>query len=272
VAGPTIYRWQYDKWEFQNKPLVQEDFNQAVEHRYSFPRAEDPDPPDPPGGEMLSNPSFEQPYNRDSQNSTVSVAHDWRYFASDGKPPERDGPCELPEYKALNRFEDERRVYEGLTAQCWFIRWKIMDAGVYQVVEVEPGASYTFDVMCQAWCSQSDDPTVSDGDMHVLLGIDPTGGTDPWSSFVEWSGWDRVGADYKRYVSPTVEAEEAQITVFIRAWNKWELSHNDVYVDDAHLVKQGGGEPPGGGDVDYARIRRIVREEIDKTVWASGAA
>jgi hypothetical protein len=267
----AIYRWSVDWWRIDDKPRVQDDFHEAVQHWYTVPADAEPEPPEPPEEDDMQNPSLELPYHRDSQNSTVEVAHDWTYFASDGKPPERDGPCQLPEYKALNRSEDARRVYDGNTAQCWFIRWKIMDAGIYQRIPTTVGAVYSFDAMFQAWCSESDDPTVSDGDMHVLLGIDPHGGMDAFSQEVVWSDWKRADADYKRYTSPQVVALDDHITVFIRAWNKWELSHNDIYVDDCHLVKEGGGTPPGGGEpVDYERIEEIVRRvvaERDPVVW-----
>jgi len=143
----------------------------------------------------------------------------------------------LPEYKPLNKSQDPRRVWDGQTAQCWFIRWKVFDAGIYQRVAVEPGASYQFDAMAQAWCSNSDDPAVSDGEMYVSLGIDPNGGTDAFSAVVGWTDWARVGADYKRFKSPVVVASGEHITVFVRAWNKWKLSHNDIYIDDTHLVQ-----------------------------------
>ena len=65
------------------------------------------------------------------------------------------------------------------------------------------------------------------------------------------------------------------MTVFVRAWNKWRLSHNDIYIDDCHLVKEGGGTiPPGGTDclMDWDRlestVRRVVAEELERRVWA----
>jgi hypothetical protein len=276
ISCLTMYRWSIDKWAFDDKPQVQADFNAAVEHGYSVPTTE---PPEPPGGDML-NPSLELPYHRDSTNSTVNVAHDWLYFASDGKPPERDGPCQLPEYKSIHRSQDPHLVYDGDTAQCWFIRWKIFDAGIYQVIGATPGALYTPDVAAKAWCTDGDDENVSDGDMHVRLGIDPTGGTDPWSAGVIWSDWKRAGVNYQRVIGPIVEAEADHITFFIRAWNKWELSHNDIYVDDCHMVVEGGGTPPGGGEclMDWERMealietttRRVVQEELearDPVIW-----
>lgn len=219
----------------------------------------------------LKNQSFEYPYHEDEEHSTVKVAEGWTYWASDGKPPERDGPCQLPEYKPLPKSEDVHRVYEGNVAQCWFIRWKIMDAGIYQRVDSVAGADYQFSIMCQAWCSDKNDPRVSDGELNVQIGIDPTGGTDPFAPSVVYSDWKWVGPEYERYLSPRVQAKGAKLTVFVRAWNKWELSHNDIYVDSAQLTRYGGTEPPDGGDIDYSAIRQIVREELDRTVWKGGA-
>ncbi len=134
---------------------------------------------------------------------------------------------------------------------------------------MDPGATYQFDCMAQAWCSDKNDPTVSDGEMYVSLGIDPNGDTDAFSPTVAWSEWAPVGAQYQRYKSHKVLAGGDRITVFVRAWNKWELSHNDIYIDDAHLTET-APPPPPGGDVDYDLIRQIVREELDRTFWASG--
>jgi hypothetical protein len=270
----ALYRWEYDRWAIDDKPLVHQDFYNAVELGYAWPA--DTEPPEEDA--MLKNASLEGPYNQDSTHSTVKVAHDWTYFASSGDPPQEtsQGPCMLPEYKPLHKTQDPRRVWDGNTAQCWFIRWKVFDAGIYQRVEVTPGASYQFDAMAQAWCSNSDDPTVSDGEMYIRLGVDPFGRTDAFGPSVAWSDWDWVGADYKRYTSPTIIADSGNVTVFVRAWNKWKLSHNDIYIDDTHLVKV-GAEPPPGGDcqLDWeqmeAMVRCVVREELDRTVWASGA-
>jgi len=269
ISCLATYRWQYDQWAFYDKPGVIEDYMRAVARGYTVPSDGDD------GGEesVMQNRSLEQPYIQDGQHSTVKVASGWTYFASNGKPPERDGPCQLPEYKPLNKSQDARRVWDGQTAQCWFIRWKIFDAGIYQVVEAEQGAAYKFDAMAQAWCSDSDDPTVSDGEMYVSLGIDPSGGTNAFSTSVAWSDWLPAGATYKRFYSPEVIAGGTKITVFVRAWNKWELSHNDIYIDDTHLVLVSDPEPPEpptGCALDWDRLealmRKVIREELPR--WA----
>jgi hypothetical protein len=239
----ALYRWEFDRWAFRDKYHVHADFYNAVERGYAWPQKTDP----PMEDDMLTNPSFELPYNQHPVHSTVRVANGWHHFASDGKPPERDVICALPEYKPLPKEEDAYRVHDGDVAQCWFLQWKIMDAGVYQQVSAQTGATYQFDVMAHAWCSDSDNPRDSPGDFHMMLGIDPTGDTDPWAPGVMWTSWQRLDGTYRKLISQPVKAQANQITLFVRAWNKWELKHNDAYIDDAHLTKS-GGEPPGGGD------------------------
>jgi len=214
---------------------------------------------------MLTNPSFEGEYVR--HGGTVLVAAGWRPFWTEGDPPQepQQGPCAMPEYKPLPRSLDARRVVDGDTAQCWFLNWKVMDAGIYQVVDVTEGKWYRFSVSAQAWCDKDNDPALSRGEMYLSLGIDPEGESSPFRVGVQWSPWKWVGPDHKRFESLEVQAQKPAITVCIRTWNKWKLRHNDVYVDAALLetVDHGGGGPvePGEG-VDYERIREIVREEL----------
>jgi len=252
-----------------DKLNVHADFYNAVAQGYSWPQDVEP-----PEEEPLLNPSFELPYVEAPGLSTVKVAHDWHYFASSGAPPlsgGSSGPCQLPEYKPAPKSVDPRRVLDGDTAQCWFIRWKVMDGGVYQRVQATVGAVYQFNVAAQAWCSNGDDPAVSDGELYASLGIDPNGGTDAFAPGIAWTEWEWIGAEYKRLGSHKVLAGAGQITLFIRAANKWALSHNDIYVDDAHLTEEGGGPGPEPGEpVDYDRIRQIVREELaarNPVVW-----
>jgi hypothetical protein len=123
-----------------------------------------------------------------------------------------------------------------------------MDAGIYQQVRVPAGAIVDFSIHAHAWCSNSNDPRVSDGEMYCMVGIDPTGGVDPWADSVVWDppNWEFLTAEWKE-LSVGAVAQGSRVTVFVRSWNKWKLRHNDVYVDAATLTISGGGEPGDGG-------------------------
>lgn len=272
IRALILYRWpRYDKYYIEGKQHVIDDFRFAQTHGYKW--TEEPDSPDP-GGDLMKNPSFELPYDEPPNYGTVKVAHDWTAFWSTGEPPQEasQGPCQMPEYKPLPRDLDPRRVVDGDTAQCWFIRYKVMDAGIYQTVSVTEGKRYKFDVSLQAWCTQSNDPTVSDGEMYCSLGIDTRGRTNPWELGVLWTPWEWINAEHRRFESLEVQAQASEITLFIRCWNKWRLSHNDAYADDVHLYVIGEPDPPDPPDPGTCtgatpdQVRQIVREELRAVV------
>ena len=210
----------------------------------------------------MKNPSFEKPYSiREAQQ--VSVAEGWEPFYLDNVPPPTGGgnpqPVYRPEYKELPRSLDAARVIDGDSAQAWFKLKANIDAGVYQRVAVPAGATCTFSAHVQAWCSNSDDPRVSDGEMYFKVGIDPSGETDAYSEQVVWDDdWYLVRGEYvKRSIA--VVAGAAHITVFVRAWNKWAMKHNDCYLDKCSLTITGGEPappvpPPPGGEFDWERL------------------
>lgn len=190
----------------------------------------------------LRNGGFEGDYTERGAPE-VKIAPGWEPFWLEGMPHDGQGPAVRPEFKPVTKDIDAHRIVEGDTAQAWFIRWNTMDAGVYQrVTEIEPGSELTFSASVQVWCSEKNDPRADDGELYMRLGIDPTGGQDPWADRVQWSGWTRGTKEHQRIkVTATTKGDTA--TVFVRAWNKWKLSHNDAYVDAAELVARPGEEP-----------------------------
>jgi hypothetical protein len=178
-----------------------------------------------------------------------------------------------PEFKPVTVAIDPKRVVEGQTTQGWFVRWKTMDAGVYQrVTGLAAGQELTFSASIQVWCSQKDNPRADDGELYMRVGIDPAGGIDPWADSVQWSAWERGTREHER-ISITATAAGGAATVFVRGWNKWKLSHNDAYVDDAQLIvagvpEEGEGEKekepaelPGG---DVAQHLAQISAKLDK--------
>ncbi|MCB0037917.1 MAG: LysM peptidoglycan-binding domain-containing protein, partial [Anaerolineales bacterium] len=121
-------------------------------------------------------------------------------------------------------------------------------AGVWQRVNVPAGANLRFSVWGQAWSSASDQvpsdfPTV----VNMRIGIDPTGGTNPFSGSIVWSGAQNP---YDVYVPFEVEAtaQGDAVTVFMWSAPQEARKHNDIYWDEASLTIGGGGSPvPAGG-------------------------
>lgn len=224
-----------------------------------------------PARDLLVNGSFEGTY-RAQGGSNILVAEHWRPFWRQDEPAE-DGPqdsdhwAQQPEYKPVGRnLPGPPRVLTGETAQCWFVRYKVMDGGIFQVVETPyVGRLAVFSVFGHCWCSESDDPAAVDGEFYMQVGVDTAGGSDWKAPGVLWGTWKRLVGIYEP-LSASFEIKGLRTTVFVRAWNKYRVSHADGYVDDAALtVDVDGGGPGPGAEVDYDRIRRIVREEIDKT-------
>lgn len=210
----------------------------------------------------MINGSFEGEYTERGY-AEVKVAEGWEPFWARGHTPPPERPevnCGRPEFFPARAEVDPFRVIDGAKAQGWYVRWRVMDAGVYQTFQVPANTQFTFSTNVQAWCSDGGDPRISDGELNFRLGLDLTGGIDPWASNVVWSNWLRGQAEYQK-MEIHATSLTMQVTVFIRAWNKWELSHNDAYTDDAMLVIKGENEGNEGG-LTEEDVRRIIREEV----------
>lgn len=208
----------------------------------------------------MENGSFEGNY---TGSGTIKVAPGWNAFYSENEEREGQGPTTKPEYKSASVDVDDRRVIEGRQSQCFFIRWKIMDAGVYQRIHVPVGAHLSFSFLGQVWCSDSNNPMSDDGELYMRAGIGPTGHTNPFLGDVQWSPWKR-GAKEFQVVDVETVAQSEFVTVFIRGWNKWKLSHNDMYVDAALLTISGGPSPSPPPPGDYPTLEEM--EEMLKRV------
>jgi LysM repeat protein len=115
-----------------------------------------------------------------------------------------------------------------------------------QVGGLRPGARVRFSVYMQAW-TNSTNALTSDRNqpMNMRVGIDPNGGTDPFSGNVIWSG---IFDSYDVYDLYSIEAvaRNSTVTVFTRSTPLWGVQHNDVYIDDASLVVVGAGTTTSG--------------------------
>jgi len=188
----------------------------------------------------MINPSFELPYEAHPQHDNVLVAHGWHPWWSDKKWPDQDQntqrPLAVPEYKPITAYTE--RILDGASSQCFFVQFKLMNAGLYQQISVPAGRRCTFGVAMQTWCSNAGDPHVSNAELNVRVGLDPRGGLDREAEGVVWGNWVWGTAEYARMSVSTVSETET-ITAWIWAWNKWAMTHNDVYLDAATFEVEG---------------------------------
>ncbi len=155
----------------------------------------------------------------------------------------------MPEYRDTRSApQDPPRIHGGENSQKYFTFWSVHEGGVYQVVDnVRPGMALRFSIYMEAWSATKlyglePNPHFSFGQtgMHMRIGIDPTGGTDPWSKDVVWSPEEDSYDKFERYEVEAV-ARSNKVTVFTHSRPENPMEHNDVYLDDAELVAVGGG-------------------------------
>lgn len=227
------------------------------------------------GPNLLKNPGFENPYGKQCCQTDMSkyfpntlidevqVAQGWLGWWVDadvaaGRPGSCDEPgapkenCvawHRPEWREANcGAVCANRVRTGHNAQKYFTFYSVHDAGMYQTVSgVTSGQRLRFSVYMMGWSTNADyGNSGGQQSMGMQVGIDPTGGANPFSSNVVWS---TVSDVYDAWGLYTVEAvaRGSSVTVFTRSRPIYPLQHNDIYVDDASLVViDGSGSTTGG--------------------------
>ena len=190
----------------------------------------------PPERDLLRNPGFEERFLQYGPFETAVVAEGWTPW---WRPQSRVDPVwqnRMPEYKAAAPYEN--RIHSGRNAQQLFTAYGTHLGGIYQIVDsVEPGSAVRFTIWGHAWAGSSDDPyrSESGGPMHMAVGIDPTGGTSPFSPRVIWSE-EQNPLDVWVHFELEVVALGRSVTVFTRSAPAYPTKHNDVYWDDARLT------------------------------------
>lgn len=146
-----------------------------------------------------------------------------------------------PEAKVIARrapFLDPPRIRAGDKAFQMFGFWRIFEGGLLRTVDVSHADAAEFSIWAHAWTSNKDDPHVSSGvedQMAFRLGIDRSGGRDPFSDRVLWSDWVPIYDTYDKIIMDDWGKNTQYITLFVAARAKYRLKHNDAYFDDARL-------------------------------------
>ena len=117
---------------------------------------------------------------------------------------------------------------------------KPFDAAVHQQVAVTPGTAYSLSGWMVSLCGGSATPSSCPADyyMEKLLGIDPTGGTDPLGPNVIWVG-DRRNFTESRWLNLRLAAtaQTDRLTVFGRIRSPFQWHGNHAFVDTFSLVR-----------------------------------
>lgn len=209
------------------------------------------------GENLLRNPGFEENSTPSScswvmgstyNGTTYSEVHSpvgWVAFWSEGANA-TGGNHGRPESRMATRVEADQwgppyRINNGNCAIKQFGFFRTLDAGFYQTVSnLSPGATVQFSAYAHSWsCDIDQEQHLSCGDPYNFVfqvGIDPTGGTNPWGGSVIWAS--AYSYDTYRMIGPVqaTVGDGGQVTVFIRSTAKWPYKHNDAYWDDAALV------------------------------------
>ena len=195
------------------------------------------------------------------------------------------GTWDQPEVRDAREIE---RVHDGDKATLLFTFYRNHDAGFLQQVQVEPGTRLGLSAYAHAWSNHKDGPHPDDGhwsegagydvvawpegsqppngeqqqdakgNFTFTVGIDPTGGLNPYADTVAWGdGWHIYNGYGVLTAEATAEAET--VTVFLRSCTLWPFKHNDAYWDAVELVAV--EEPPDGRGqprVQYERTYALL--------------
>lgn len=223
-------------------------------------------------------PTQGTPYTTEVGN--IFVPENYTFWFKHGLPVDHDPSNPMgwaqPEGHHTSGFPE--RIHEGNTAYMFFGFYKIVDAGLYR--QFSDHGLCTASIFAHAWSSTEDNPSCSTGvgcegfsmpegsveddaarNFTFYIGIDPTGGEDPYSENVVWSEGRHIYNVYDR-ISVTAEVS-GTYTVFIRALSLWPFKHNDAYFDSLD-VQVDTHEPRS-----YERIYVLLPQNAQKSTLDS---
>jgi LysM repeat protein len=162
--------------------------------------------------------------------TTVQVAQGWQPWWVKERHTDVN-----PEFKAA-ALPYENRIHSGLQAGQYFSFYRTHKAGFFQQATVPANAPLEFSIWGQAWVS-NDGSLGSDrgAPVNMRVGIDPTGGTNPFSATVIWSALMQPYDSYQ-LLQVRAQAQGNVVTVFTYSAPEYPMQHNNVYWDDASLM------------------------------------
>lgn len=212
-------------------------------------------PLDQEGQNLLENPGFESGWHWQGDSFLGKVADGWvAWWVDDAAGKDASDSSfwknQRPEYGLIGlEYWIPDQIHSGRQALQYGKRYATHTAGVYQqVANISPGTKLRF----SAWgFVLGKDPNASKtpGLVRMKVGIDPTGGTNPFGSSVVWSGIVNpiaVGSGNAwREMSIEAVAQNSTVTVFVHSSPEWPM--NDALTsqwDDMQLIAKGQAEAP----------------------------
>lgn len=213
---------------------------------------------------LLVNPSFEGGWTRDTVYWTAAggplynpfgeifTPEGWRSWWIEGTACATGitfdkGRPEIQVIDLDTGFPDANRVLDGRKAVKAFTFWRCHEMGLLQRVTL-PKGYYTFSIYAHAWhtnCSNMPysapynkdcDKRLWDSWDMMRVGIDPTGGIDPFADTVVWGSVIEQYGIYGQQIVVENVYIDGNATVFFSSECNYPLKHDDVYIDKAELV------------------------------------
>lgn len=174
-----------------------------------------------------------------------------------------------PEVRDAWKSGDPRRVHGGEKGMLLFTFYRKHDAGFLQQIQVAPGTKLRLTAWAHAWSNWQEGPHPDDGhwsdgeevgynaffalegdvnddaarNFTFYVGIDPTGGTNPYADSVVWGRGAHIYNEYAQVPAVEATAESDTVTVFLRSKTLWAFKHNDAYWDDVEMSVISEPEP-----------------------------
>ncbi len=201
---------------------------------------------DVPHAPVLANPGFECAQGYSPRPGIIGlVPNGWTAMLLDGRPELNStrvkfaGSCSGSGF--IERIEGEdSMVFLSEDIETPPLPGKPFDAVVYQQTTVTPGAAYSLSSWMVSLCGGSAIPNDCPQGYYMakMLGIDPTGGTDPLAPSVLWIE-DRRNFTESRWANLRLgaTAQNSTLTVFarIRSPFRWHGAH--AFVDAFSLLQ-----------------------------------
>ena len=195
------------------------------------------------GANLLTNPSFEQPY-------VNGAAEGWSTWYMETE--KTDSEC-LSGYHYKPKWNMEtmaQYVNNAIASQYIGNNWDTWGGGVYQTVAVTPGTTYRFSFFAKGRTTSEPAPAPSETgiNMNIRAGIDPNGSGQWYDGDVVWGASSSPHDNWQQF-SVEATATGDKITVFTSA-NLGVVGVNqcrqylDTWFDNAELVAVGAPPPP----------------------------